>query len=70
MKGMLANAKKNQEVLEMIYLSKDGQLSQRNIKVLDIDDSFILGYCLNRNKLRKFKRGNILSIGPLRKKVG
>ncbi|KGP92414.1 hypothetical protein N780_13460 [Pontibacillus chungwhensis BH030062] len=70
MDGMLENAKQNRETLEMIYLSKDGQLSQRNIRILNAGEAYILAYCYNRKKVRKFNRSSILSIGPIRKKVG
>lgn len=70
MEGMLESAKQHRTTFEMIYSSKDGQLSQRKIKILQVDNSSILAYCYYRQKVRKFNRNSILSIGPLRKKVG
>lgn len=70
MVGLLIKAKETRSILEMIYLSKEGQLSQRRIRIMNVDEEWILAYCYNKKKVRKFNRSSILSIGPLRKKVG
>ncbi|GGD12780.1 hypothetical protein [Pontibacillus salipaludis] len=70
MEGMLVNAKQDRETLEMIYLSKDGRLSQRKVRIIRVGASFILAYCYHCKNLRKFNRSSILLIGPLRNKVG
>ncbi|MCD5323549.1 MULTISPECIES: hypothetical protein [Pontibacillus] len=70
MEGLLIKAKETRSILEMIYLSKEGQLSQRRIRIMNVDEEWILAYCYNKKKVRKFNRSSILSIGPLRKKVG
>lgn len=69
MKGLLLRALESGEVLEMIYQSDKGELSQRRIKVLDITNGTIKAFCLLRNRQRFFKTTNILSIGPIRKSL-
>jgi predicted DNA-binding transcriptional regulator YafY len=68
MKGLLERAVESGEVLEMIYLSGKGDISQRKIKVIEVSLVAIIGYCLLRKKPRVFKRVNILSIGLVRKR--
>lgn len=72
MNVLLRRALESGEVLEMIYISDKGEISQRRVKVLGISDSSITAYCMLRNKRRTFKLANILSIMPIRKrhKVG
>jgi predicted DNA-binding transcriptional regulator YafY len=51
-----------QEVpLEMIYLSKNGAITQRRIKVLQIQNGYIRAYCYLRKMNRTFKIDDILS---------
>jgi predicted DNA-binding transcriptional regulator YafY len=67
MKGLLIRAVESGERLEMIYLSNNGELSQRIIKVEKIGEDFFRAYCYKRRQVRTFKLNNVLSIGPFRK---
>jgi hypothetical protein len=44
-----------------IMYQKGSEITQRNIKVLEIDDSGIKAFCYLRNQRRVFKLANILS---------
>ncbi|EIJ79093.1 hypothetical protein PB1_16089 [Bacillus methanolicus PB1] len=68
MNGLLKRALESGETLEMIYLSDKNQLSQRKIKVVDISSNTFRAYCFSRRQPRTFKKSNVLSIGPVRKK--
>jgi predicted DNA-binding transcriptional regulator YafY len=68
MKGLLLRAMESGEVLEMIYLSDKGVISQRIIKIIDVSNEVFTAYCFLRHKPRVFKLTNILSIGPEKKK--
>ncbi|CAM4028021.1 WYL domain-containing protein [Lederbergia lenta] len=70
MDGLLRRAVGTQDKIEMIYLSNDGTVSQRTIKVLKVTNESIKAYCYYRKKFRTFKLTNILSVGPLRQKRG
>jgi len=67
MNVLLKRAVETGEMLEMIYLSEKGELSQRKIKVLAFSNESIRAFCMLRHKQRVFKSANILSIGPVRK---
>lgn len=66
MNGLLKRAVESRQKLEMIYISKEGVISQRVIKVLAVSDVSIKAYCYTKKKYRTFKLTNILSVGPLR----
>lgn len=70
MKGILLRGKASGEVLEMIYQSDKGQISQRKVKILEVYLDCIKAYCLLRKMPRIFKFNNILSIGPSRRARG
>jgi Tfp pilus assembly protein PilE len=45
MNSLLNRSLETGEVLEMIYMSNKGQLSQRQIKVLEVSDDSIQKFC-------------------------
>ncbi len=47
--------------IEIIYMSNNGQFTQRFIIVNEIKDNCITALCLLRNEKRTFKIDNILS---------
>lgn len=55
------------EVLEMIYLSDKGEISQRRIQVIRVYEESFTAYCFARKQQRTFKLSNVLSMGPTRK---
>ena len=65
---MLDLSMKNNQVMEMIYLSDKGQVTQRTIRVLEIKEQHFVAYCYLRQKKRTFKTSNILSIDIIRKR--
>jgi predicted DNA-binding transcriptional regulator YafY len=67
MNGLLKRAVESNEVLEMIYLSNKGEISQRMIKIIKLNDDSFSAYCFIRKQQRTFKLTNVLSIGPTRK---
>lgn len=70
MKKLLQRSVQTKQRLEMIYLDSDNQVSQRIIRVININDNMILAYCFTRKKVRTFKLDYILSVEPVRKRVG
>lgn len=66
MKRLLIRSVSNGAVLEMIYQDNKGNLSQRRIKVISVNEVSFRAYCYNRKQQRSFKLSNILSIGPVR----
>lgn len=52
------------ERMEMIYITNEGTMSQRQIKILKIADGVIQAYCYLRRANRTFKIKNILAFVP------
>jgi predicted DNA-binding transcriptional regulator YafY len=68
MRGILLRAIENQVLIEIIYLTKDGSISHRQIRVKEIFQNHIHAYCYLRKSCRNFTFSNILSISPVRKR--
>lgn len=64
MNSLLKRSAQSGEVLEMIYISKKGEITQRKIKVIKVSDGYFIAYCYLRHKRRVFVQSNILSIAP------
>jgi predicted DNA-binding transcriptional regulator YafY len=64
MNNLFLKSKNENLPLEIIYLSEDQQFSQRKLIVKEINDDYILAYCLLRKQMRTFRVENILSIMP------
>ncbi|UOQ42970.1 hypothetical protein MUN89_13520 [Halobacillus salinarum] len=64
MDALLRRSKEKQDLLEIIYLDQDQQLSQRLIKVIAVKKSVVFAYCFHRQGLRSFNKENILSAYP------
>ncbi|MBU8773171.1 hypothetical protein [Cytobacillus oceanisediminis] len=67
MKGILLRATSNGEMLEMIYQDNKGNISQRRVKVLSMNNESFRAYCYARRQQRTFIVRNVLSVGPARK---
>ncbi|RWR06763.1 hypothetical protein D4N35_013960 [Siminovitchia fortis] len=70
MNSLLKRAAGSRQRLEMIYINKSGQLSQRIIKVIAVTDSAIKAYCYHKRQFRTFLLSNILSVAPARQRRG
>ncbi|CAG9620486.1 hypothetical protein [Sutcliffiella rhizosphaerae] len=60
--------KETQKPVEMIYLSKNGNITQRTILVLKVTEKNVTAYCYLRKKNRYFLIENILSFHPVKQK--
>jgi predicted DNA-binding transcriptional regulator YafY len=50
------------KIITIIYMNKkNNKISQRNIKVLKMQDDEIEAYCYLRHQVRHFKKENILA---------
>nr|WP_255485307.1 transcriptional regulator [Sporosarcina sp. BP05] len=52
----------------MIYMAKDGAISKRSIKILQVGDVSFRAYCYLRKSNRTFKIDNILALVPITSK--
>ncbi len=66
MERLLQLSKENQTVIEMIYMNDSSKVTQRLFKVLEIHETYFVGYCYLRKGKRFFKKDNVLSIDLVR----
>lgn len=66
MNRLLSRAVSTKQKLIIFYIDSSNQVTQRYVRVLQIDADHILAYCYYRKKVRTFKIDNILSAGPVR----
>ncbi|RDW15867.1 hypothetical protein [Oceanobacillus chungangensis] len=69
MKGLIMRSKDNKEKIMIFYIDSNNNVAQRIIRVIDINDESIIAFCFLRKKVRTFNHKNILSAGPVRKRV-
>lgn len=69
MKAWLMKSIKEQKPLEIIYLSKKGEITKRVIVVKKINERLILAYCYKQKQYRYFLTEQILAMQPYTKKM-
>jgi len=62
------NSIKESRPLEIIYISKNGDISKRIIIVKKMSKSHLLAYCFSKNEYRTFYIDRILAALPYKKK--
>ncbi|WP_026908968.1 hypothetical protein [Paucisalibacillus globulus] len=70
MKRLFLSSIDNKEKIIIFYIDSKNNVTQRYVRVISMNDDSVIAYCLWRKKIRTFKLENILSAGPIRKKVG
>lgn len=53
------------DVLDMMYLAKDGSISKRRVSVLQVGDVSFRAYCHLRKSKRTFTIDNVLALVPV-----
>lgn len=56
------------DLLDMVYIAKDGSISQRRIKVVQVGDVSFRAYCFTRKSKRTFTIDNVLALVPITRK--
>ncbi|EGA89312.1 hypothetical protein GPDM_10905 [Planococcus donghaensis MPA1U2] len=65
MKAQIQKAFKYQQLIDMMYIAKDGSISKRRVKILSMTGDSFQAYCFLRRKKRTFKMDNVLSVMPV-----
>ncbi len=65
MKNRIMKAMQNGQIVNMMYMAKDGQISERKIKVIKVYGESFQAYCFLRNTKRTFKIDNVLALIPV-----
>ncbi|WP_249870037.1 hypothetical protein [Oceanobacillus saliphilus] len=70
MERLLLYSIENREKIVIFYMDRDNNVTQRFIRVIDISPGSVLAYCYYRKEVRSFRLDNILSFGPVKRRVG
>ncbi|KAA0965130.1 transcriptional regulator [Sporosarcina sp. ANT_H38] len=65
MRNQIVKSAEYNQVLDMMYLAKDGQISKRRINVLQIGEASFRAYCFLRKSKRTFTIINVLALVPI-----
>ncbi|MEK5038749.1 transcriptional regulator [Sporosarcina sp. FSL K6-3457] len=68
MRNQLLKSVERGDVLDMMYLSKSGQISKRRIQVIQVGDASFRAYCHLRKTRRTFTIDNVLALVPVIRK--
>lgn len=68
--GLLMRSLERKEKIMIYYMDNANKLTQRIVRVVEIDDTNVLAYCYYRRQVRSFKIDNILSCGQVKRSVG
>lgn len=55
----------NNQIVEMIYMKNNSEISKRRVKVLSVEGNSFKAYCFLRNTKRTFKIDNVLAFVPV-----
>jgi predicted DNA-binding transcriptional regulator YafY len=58
---VLKNSLTQHNIITIMYQTKDNKISQRDIKVMKVEDNNIEAYCYLRHGIRRFRKENILA---------
>jgi predicted DNA-binding transcriptional regulator YafY len=67
---VLKKSLENQNPIMVFYIDRAGTISERIVRVERMTDRYVQVYCYWRKQFRSFKKENILSADPLKRKVG
>ena len=65
MRVELIKSMERNHVLDMMYMAKDGAISKRRIKVMQVGEVSFRAYCYLRKSNRTFTIDNILALVPV-----
>ncbi|WP_284141056.1 MULTISPECIES: hypothetical protein [unclassified Virgibacillus] len=66
--GLFHRSVQNKEKLMIFYIDSTNHITQRIIRVLDVNEKQVLAFCYWRKQVRTFKLDKILSADVLRKR--
>lgn len=67
MKRQLLKVLERKQLINMMYISKNGEITKRRIKVIKVEDDTFKGYCFTKHASRTFLIDNILSMLPVQR---
>lgn len=68
MRKTLEKSARYGESVVLMYLAKDGRISKRRVKVLQVGETTFRAYCFLRKSKRTFLIDNVLAVVPVLQK--
>lgn len=65
MKTQLKKAMQRNQIVDIMYMAKDGSITKRRIKLIKIAGESVQAYCFTKQAKRTFIIDNILAAVPL-----
>jgi len=65
MRDQLVKAMQRNQLVNMMYIAKDGQVSKRRIKIIKVVGGSLQAYCFNRKAKRTFMIDSVLAVVPV-----
>ncbi|KAA0944052.1 transcriptional regulator [Sporosarcina sp. ANT_H38] len=65
MRDQLVKSAEYNQVLDMMYIAKDGSISKRRIYVLQVGEASFRAFCFLRKSKRTFTIDNVLALVPI-----
>lgn len=65
MRDQLVKAMQRNQLVNMMYMAKDGQVSKRRIKIIKVVGDSFQAFCFTRQAKRTFTIDNILAVVPI-----
>ncbi|UED78244.1 transcriptional regulator [Lysinibacillus sp. CD3-6] len=64
MKEQLVKAMQRNQIVNMMYIAKDGSITKRRVKVIKINGESFQAYCFIRQAKRTFMIDSVLAVVP------
>ncbi|MBM7607590.1 putative DNA-binding transcriptional regulator YafY [Lysinibacillus composti] len=68
MKGQLLKAQERKQLVDIMYISKTGEITKRRIKISKVIGDKFTAYCFTKHSSRTFIIENVLALVPLVRK--
>lgn len=68
MKEQLMKVLERNQLVEMMYIAKSGEITKRRIKVTKVDNDTFKAYCFVKHAARTFTIENVLALLPVIRK--
>lgn len=65
MKEQLLKAMQRNQVIDLMYMSKGGEITKRRVKIIKIAGERFQAYCFVKQAKRTFFIDNVLAVAPL-----
>lgn len=65
MREQLIKAMRRNQVVDIIYMAKDGTITKRRLKLITVAGDTMQAYCFMRHAKRTFLINNILAVIPV-----